>query len=513
MSLRSLLLALSLSGASSVLAQEGSISGAQSSPEAAGYSCDADKCKLPDCNCASTSPPGGLDPKDVPQFIVFTADDAVETYTIDAVNQFLQHRQNPNGCQPKMTYFTSLNYTNFGLVTDWFVAGNEIADHTMTHVGSPPPEEINGNIIALNALSGIPVSAIQGFRAPYLEFTVDTLKHLANASFTYDSSAAASVPVTDEGTDAFWPYTLDYGMANNCLAVDGLCKGEPKLPGFWEIPMYSFFDDRGAAGPHLMDPWLEAANGDSKVDNEATLEYMKNTFTAHYENNRQPIGLYTHPIHVASNYPGVKAPKGIINMINAFLDWAQEQDNVWIVSNEQLLAWVRDPKPVSQLDSVGALKCSTPSVDKNICNGMPDKESGLQSKCTFDEYPFDTCYGCPEELPTVKNPNPKQAPPDGESERHRLPDNCTTAFWDPIEGECICTSDTCEFHDTTRPIGPNGANLTGGNKGDSFGNEDQDDDDGSSTFNGPNGADMLLPSLLLALVGGAVGVVGLLSQL
>ena len=28
-------------------------------------------------------------------------------------------------------------------------------------------------------------------------------------------------------------------------------------------------------------------------------------------------------------------------------------------------------------------------------------------------------YGCPEELPTVKNPNPKQAPPDGESERHR----------------------------------------------------------------------------------------------
>ena len=137
----------------------------------------------------------------------------------------------------------------------------------------------------------------------------------------------AQHPVTDEGTDAFWPYTLDYGMANNCLAVDGLCKGEPKLPGFWEIPMYSFFDDRGAAGPHLMDPWLEAANGDSKVDNEATLEYMKNTFTAHYENNRQPIGLYTHPIHVASNYPGVKAPKGIINMINAFLDWAQEQDN------------------------------------------------------------------------------------------------------------------------------------------------------------------------------------------
>ena len=63
----------------------------------------------------------------VPQFVVFTADDAIQSYTINAVNQFLAHRKNPNGCTPKMTYFTSLNYTNYTLVTDWFVAGNEIA--------------------------------------------------------------------------------------------------------------------------------------------------------------------------------------------------------------------------------------------------------------------------------------------------------------------------------------------------------------------------------------------------
>ena len=65
--------------------------------------------------------------KVVPQFVVFTADDAVQSYTLDAVNQFLAHRKNPNGCQPKMTYYTSLNYTNYTLVTDWYVAGNEIA--------------------------------------------------------------------------------------------------------------------------------------------------------------------------------------------------------------------------------------------------------------------------------------------------------------------------------------------------------------------------------------------------
>lgn len=63
-------------------------------------------------------------------FVVFTADDAIQSFTLDAVNQFLAHRKNPNGCQPKMTYYNSIDYTNFTLVTDWYVAGNEIADHT-----------------------------------------------------------------------------------------------------------------------------------------------------------------------------------------------------------------------------------------------------------------------------------------------------------------------------------------------------------------------------------------------
>ena len=126
----------------------------------------------------------------------------------------------------------------------------------MTHVGTPPQDEVAGNLIALNELAGIPLSSIIGFRAPFLNYSVDTLKMLAELGFTYDSSSSASIPVTDDGTDAYWPYTLDNGMANDCLEVEGICKGEPKLPGFWELPMYAQFDNRGVDGPHLMDPWL-----------------------------------------------------------------------------------------------------------------------------------------------------------------------------------------------------------------------------------------------------------------
>ncbi|KAH6911134.1 hypothetical protein BKA70DRAFT_53629 [Coprinopsis sp. MPI-PUGE-AT-0042] len=418
------------------------------------YSCDPATCRLPDCQCATTSPPGGLEPNQVPQFVVFTADDAIQSYTLDSVNQFLAHRRNPNGCSPKMTYFASLEYTNYSLITDWYAAGNEIADHTMSHVGSPSAEEINGNLITLNALAGVPLKAIKGFRAPYLNFTSETLQILKESQFLYDSSASAVVPVTAPNTDAYWPYTLDHGLANNCHTTPGVCGGQPQIPGLWEIPMYTFFDERGVRGGHLMDPWLDTANGNNRPDDAATLRFMQSTFTDHYENNRQPIGLYTHPIHTSLTYPGVKVTKSTVDMINEFLDWAQDHDNVWIVSNEQLLDWVRNPVPASQVETIPSFQCRDPprpASSQSICNGIRENQDGLLGRCGFSDFPFFTCYGCPATLPTPQNPNPAQA--SGETPRYRLPANCSTSFWDPIEGRCTCTSDDCNFTDVERSIG------------------------------------------------------------
>lgn len=61
---------------------------------------------------------------EVPQFIVFTADDFIQSYTLDAIKSVLGQRKNPNGCPIRMTYFTSTQYTNYSLVTSmsrpWF---------------------------------------------------------------------------------------------------------------------------------------------------------------------------------------------------------------------------------------------------------------------------------------------------------------------------------------------------------------------------------------------------------
>lgn len=104
----------------------------------------------------------------------------------------------------------------------------------MTHIEVGGPDEINGNLVTLNALAGVPFSEIRGFRAPYLNYTAEMLTNLANAGFLYDSSATAASPVDANGTDAYWPYTLDNGLANDCLTFDDICSGKPQLPGFWE---------------------------------------------------------------------------------------------------------------------------------------------------------------------------------------------------------------------------------------------------------------------------------------
>ncbi|GAA5966175.1 hypothetical protein JCM3765_006074 [Sporobolomyces pararoseus] len=437
------------------------LTGPTSSTEAAGYSCDPNTCRLPSCQCASTSPPGGLSPQDVPQFVTFTADDAIQSYTIEVLDYFLARRKNPNGCSPKMTYFNSLTYSNYSMVTEWYVAGNEIADHTMTHVGSPNASEIYGNLRALNAFAGIPMKDISGFRAPMLNWTTETLKLLHDANFVYDSSATSSIPANASGTDAYWPYTLDNGLANDCLVVTDGCKGQLKLPGLWEIPMYAIFENNDPSKIHLMDPWLEGSN-------DAVLQWMKDSFLSHYNGNRAPFGLYSHPIHLAVGYPGITDPVSTRQMIQNFLDWVQTFPNVWIVSNQQMMEWIRNPVKNSEISSVEALGCKTPDVPKDakLCNGIPQNEAGLLNRCPFEDFPWQTCYYCPAVEPTPDNPVP---PPASGDTRHTLPSNCSTPFFNPQTNECLCKDGdaSCAFTDDTRPIGNYSSNLGGEDGGNS----------------------------------------------
>jgi hypothetical protein len=52
----------------------------------------------------------------------------------------------------------------------------------MSHV-FPVQDEVNGNLLALNAFAGIPLSSISGFRAPFLNYSRESLQLLGRSQF------------------------------------------------------------------------------------------------------------------------------------------------------------------------------------------------------------------------------------------------------------------------------------------------------------------------------------------
>ncbi|RUS16248.1 hypothetical protein BC937DRAFT_91448 [Endogone sp. FLAS-F59071] len=405
------------------------------------YVCDPKTCVAPACFCASPDPPGGLNGSTVPQFVTITFDDSIQSALLPTAYKMLGAAKNPNGCPALGTWFVSIQWTNFSLVEDWYAAGNEVADHTWSHVGSPPSEEISACKAALNAYAGIPRGRIQGFRAPFLNYTLGTLTEIGQQGFLYDSSATAVID------DAFWPYTLDNGLANDCWS--GVCKpGSLKLPGVWEIPMHSIVDDTQTA--QLMDVYL--AGTSSNVTNWYNTNWMR-----HYNGKRAPFGIYVHPTHL-TNFAGLPDTSSYLNTMTSIISSLASHQDVWFVTNQQLLQWMKNPVPASQLASQPYMQCAQPVISHEICNGLSDTHSGdidqnLLQSCSVGNTYFSTCFNCPATEPTTLNPVPTSSVQAGQTGyRYPVPDTCDTMWWDPIGNTCLCNSTNCAYKDISQPI-------------------------------------------------------------
>ncbi|KAG0200333.1 hypothetical protein BGX28_006565 [Mortierella sp. GBA30] len=395
--------------------------------------CDPATCVHPSCVCPSLKPPKNMDSKTVPQFFTLTFDDAVQAQTVPIAAALMGPHHNPNGCPIKATWFAQTIYSDFSLVQQWYAAGNEVADHTMTHVGPPPPEEIIGNRKAINAFSGIPFNKLVGFRAPFLNYTEATFQTLGQEKFLYDSSTNA-VP-----TDAFWPYTLDHGLANDCW--NGICNKAISIPGMWEIPMHAIMDSTATTAiAHAMDVHLDGTA-------DAVAGWLRQNFDRHYQGDRAPFGIYLHPVHVGN----------AAQLYHDLLTYAAGLPDVWFVTNQQLLQWMQNPVPSSEMSAQPYMNCSAPAVGKEICNGLDDTKSGtidagVLELCKFDAGSWSTCYGCPKSTPTVADPVPQRFLALGQTgARTPVPATCAMEWWDPIAAQCLCTNSNCSFTDTAIP--------------------------------------------------------------
>ncbi|KAJ3157935.1 hypothetical protein HDU89_000314 [Geranomyces variabilis] len=428
-------IAVLASAATLVVAQEGATAGVPSAP--VNYVCDPNVCKAPSCFCASTKPPGGLDPKTIPMFITLTFDDSINSVVWPIIQNFTEGwNPNPNGCPHSSTFFVSNQYTEYNYVSYLYSMGHEIAVHTINHVANAPQAEIRASQQATSAFGGIPMNQLVGFRHPFLAYNGASFDGLAGlGTFLYDSSMPE-----DSNASGFWPYTLDNGPAVGCAS--GTCDGPFRYPGLWEIPLNTLLNSDGTEnGP--MDPNPVPGGAAGQPTATEIFELLKFNFLRRYNGDRAPMGIF---IHAATQISVPARTAGFLQ----FFKWTQDTypNDVYYINNQQLLSWMLNPTDLATSKGSPTLGCRLPAIDPSnpeICDGINNKvrggvaaaDTGLVESCAFPPSSYwSTCYGCPN-----KDVNVTEAVPARAGNRALVPAaGCGAGVWDPVGAKCVAVS-------------------------------------------------------------------------
>ncbi|EFN50572.1 hypothetical protein CHLNCDRAFT_136266, partial [Chlorella variabilis] len=308
-----------------------------SAAAAAAYSCDATTCAAPDCQCASTSAPGGLSRNDTPMFVLITHDDSVNTLQDRVVRTVTDGFVNKNGCNVPATWFAIKNKSNCTFVQQLIKDNHEIAGHTVNHsymfanlTVDEMKAEVEGIREYLVEECKVPADKLKGFRAPYLVHNEQFRSVLQEAGFQYDSSIMepSNTETSPSWAQRTFPYTMDAGVPQDCGwpgNTEMSCSTDERHAGLWEVPVWMLPSAEGENG-FTMDP--EAASSDQLY------ELLKTSFDAAYEGNRAPFPIFLHaPWFTYNNSQGFLR----------FMEYATDKPNTWFVTVSQLLDWMKAP--------------------------------------------------------------------------------------------------------------------------------------------------------------------------
>ncbi|CAG9792398.1 unnamed protein product [Diatraea saccharalis] len=352
--------------------------------------CDVEACKLPNCRCSSTAIPGGLRPRDTPQFVLVTFDDGVNILNIETYRSSLYGRTNANGCPAGATFYVSHEYTNYQLVNELYSNGFEIGLHSITHRTpqtfwaqadySTLKKEFADQRVLMSHFANIPLDAIQGIRMPFLQLAGNaSFQVLQSAGMTYD----ASWPTISFINPGLWPYTLDHASIQDCQLPP--CP-TASIEGVWVLPMISWRDLQN--NPCAM---ADACFAPPPLDDEdAWFEFISTNFERHYFNNRAPFGFYVHEWYVRT-FPGVY--KALVR----FLDTINNVPDVFMVNSAEVINWVKNPIPVNEYRE-------QPCRQNQPSPCIPNNCGPLSSTHTEQQFWMGICNTCPNRYPWIENP-------------------------------------------------------------------------------------------------------------
>jgi len=336
-------------------------------------------CLLPDCSCGGKDIPGDMAVETVPQIVMLTFDDSVNDLNKQLYSDlFSKGRVNPNGCPITATFYVSHEWTDYGQVQNLYSEGHEMASHTVSHSFGEQfsqkkwTREVAGQREILAAYGGVKLADVRGMRSPFLSIGGNKMfKMLYDSNFTYDSS----MPVY-ENRPPSWPYTLDYKIFHDCMIPPCPTKS---YPGVWEVPMVMWQDLNGG----------RCSMGDAcsnPPDSDGVVKMLMKNFDRHYLTNRAPFGLFYH----AAWFTQPHHKEGFIR----FLDQINAMSDVWLVTNWQALQWIRDPTPISRMNSFQPFQCDYSDRPKR-CNTAKVCNLWHKSGVRY----MRTCQPCPEIYP------------------------------------------------------------------------------------------------------------------
>ncbi|KAJ8708394.1 hypothetical protein PYW07_010519 [Mythimna separata] len=355
-----------------------------------GEECNEELCKLPDCRCSTTDIPGGLLPRNTPQFVTITFDDAINVRNIETYRSILYGRKNSNGCPSGATFFVSHEYTDYVLVNELYNHGYEIALNSISH-RTPPDywatanydvikEEIADQRIQIAHFANISTESVKGVRLPFLQLAGNaSFQVMADYGLEYDSSWPTSA-YRDPG---LWPYTLDYASTQDCTMPPCPTASIPKP---WVQPLVSWTDLQGlpcvmADSCHFT-PDLE--------DEEAWYKFIVGNFERHYFSNRAPFGFHIHEWYLSSN-PAVQAA------FVRFMNLISNLPDAFVVNSSEVLEWVKNPVPVDVYRAKPCRQWSPRICFSRDCGPLAGEHNEMI-------YWFNVCNVCPRVYPWTGNP-------------------------------------------------------------------------------------------------------------
>lgn len=130
-------------------------------------------------------------------------------------------------------------------------------------------------------------------------------------------------------------------------------------------------------------------------EEEGVFKMLMKNFKRHYSTNRAPFGLYYHSAWFSSTHHR----KGFMR----FLDQILSLNDVYFVTNWQMLQWIRSPTPLDAIDSFEPWNCD--NISRDNPNYNPNDSCHHPSVCNVRHESgsrfMKTCQPCPSFYPWV----------------------------------------------------------------------------------------------------------------